>query len=139
LSWKRSQNNTGTISSDSIDQRSSYRVRPLSTEPIRIEFKGKTLFVKDISAGGLSFCNDNFAAGDSQLITLDLPGKNVTITAKTEVIKIDRQGVCHCRFVGLSDDLVNAIHRYVMAVQVEEMREKRRDSRKISQPGDMTI
>lgn len=137
--WKRGQNDPEIISPDSSDQRSSYRVRPLSTEPIRIEFKGKTLFVKDLSAGGLSFCNDNFAAGDSQLITLDLPGKNVTITAKTEVIEIDRQGVCHCRFVGLRDDFVNVIHRYVMAIQVEEMREKTRDSRKMSQSGDMTI
>lgn len=71
--------------------------------------------------------------GDSQSITFDLPGENVTLSVKIEIIDIDLQGMCHCRFLGLSDDFINAIHRYVLAVQKEELRLRRNSSRRLHQ------
>lgn len=134
--WRKKQSDADIFSLDSNDQRASFRVCPLSTQPIRIEVQGKSIFLKDISASGLSFCNNNFRAGDSLPITFDLPGENVTVSGRIEIIAIDGRGVCRCRFVGLNNDSINAIHRYVLAVQKQVIRMRRDSFRKVSQSED---
>lgn len=131
--WRKKQNDGEMISFDSSDKRASFRVRPLPAKPIGTEFRAKPVLVHDISAGGLSFRNNGFQVGDSQSITFDLPGENVTLSVKTEIIDIDRQGMCHCRFLGLSNDFINAIHHYVLAVQKEELQLRRNSSRWVYQ------
>jgi hypothetical protein len=46
----------------------------------------------------------------------------------TEIVEIDQRGVCHCRFVALGDDFANAIHRYLLRVQKQELRANNRSS-----------
>ena len=119
------------FSYDADDRRSSFRVRPPSTEPIGIEFQGKSVFVKDIGGGGLSFCNNRFQVGDSQSITLDLPGEDITVRVTMEIVDIDRQDVCHGRFTASSHDAINAIHRYMLTVQKDMLRMRKRAARKM--------
>lgn len=99
---------------------------------MRIAFQGKSVFVKDIGAGGLSFCNENFRVGDSQSVRLDLPGEDMMIRVTVEIIDMDRQGVCHCRFTAASHDAINAIHRYVLKVQKHTLRRKQSTEPKMS-------
>ena len=120
------------FSYDADDRRSSFRVRPPSTEPIGIEFQGKSVFVKDIGGGGLSFCNNRFQVGDSQPITLDLPGEEITVRVTMEIVEIDDQDVCHGRFTASSHDAINAIHRYMLTVQKDMLRMRKRAARKMS-------
>lgn len=97
---------------------------------------GVLLIVIAILLGG-DVHNNNYKAGDSLPITFDLPGEHVTVSGRIEIIGIDGQGVCHCRFLDLTNDLINAIHRYVLAVQKQVVRMRRDSLRKISHPGDM--
>jgi hypothetical protein len=99
---------------------------------MRIAFQGKSVFVKDIGAGGLSFCNKNFKVGDSQSVTLDLPAEEMMIRVTVEIIEMDQQGVCHCRFTASSHDAINAIHRYMLKVQKHTLRRKKSTERKMS-------
>jgi len=136
LFWKDKQNDLEIFSYDANDRRSSFRVRPPSTEPIRITFQGKSVSVKDIGGGGLSFCNNNFEVGDSQSVTLDLPGEGINVSVTMQILEIDQQDVCHGRFVAPSHDVINAIHRYMLTVQKNSLRMKRRIAREMSRSED---
>ena len=114
--------------------RSSVRVRPLSTEPIKTVFQGKPLMVENIGASGIAFRNDGFVLGDSEKITFDLPTENIVVSVTTEILDIDSEGICHCRFVGLGEEDFNAIHRYMLAVQIRHVRKKRRPSPRLRSP-----
>lgn len=124
------------FSYDANDRRNSFRVRPPSTEPIRIAFQGKSVSVKDIGGSGLSFCNNNFKVGDTQSVTLDLPGEAITVCVTMQILEIDQQDVCHSRFLAPNHDAINAIHRYMLTVQKNSLRMKRRVARKMSRSED---
>ena len=111
--------------------RSSVRVRPLPTEPIKTVFQGKPIVVENIGAAGMAFRNQGFGEGDSEEITFDLPTEKAILSVTTEIINIDSEGICHCRFVGICEEDMNAIHRYMLAVQIRDVREKKRSSQKI--------
>jgi hypothetical protein len=132
LFWKNRQNDPEIFSYDASDRRGSFRVRPPSSEPIRIAFQGKSVLVKDIGGGGLSFCNDNFKVGDAQSVTLDLPGEAMTLRVNMQIHEIDLQDICHSRFIAPNHDVINAIHRYMLTVQKNSLRMKRRVAREMS-------
>ena len=90
--------------------------------PVEIDFDGKTLRLKNIGAVGVAFPNDGFQVGDTQVIDLALPGESEALSAKVEIVDIDEDDVCHCTFVGLEQESVNAIHRYMLRVQIAEIR-----------------
>ena len=126
--WRRKQSSKEIFAFDSTDRRSSFRVSPPLDEPIAVEFWGRSFLIKDIGALGLSFRNDDLKAGDSQRVVFDLPGEDLTVSAMTQIVEIDRRDVCHCRFIALDDDLANAIHRYLLRVQKQELRTNDRSS-----------
>ena len=132
--WKKRDKSDDIVSFESNDARTSFRVSPLSTEPITLEFNGRPVLLKNIGAAGIAFGNRGFMKGDSQPVTFILPGENVKVSADARIVEIDSDGVCHCRFAGLSEDDYNAIHRYMLAVQIQEIREKKPSKRKTPQP-----
>jgi len=137
LFWKNRQNDAEMFSYDVDDRRSSFRVRPPSTEPIGIEFQGKSVLVKDIGGGGLSFANNRFKVGDSQSITLDLPGEDTTVRVTMEIVDIDEKDICHGCFTASTHEAINAIHRYMLTVQKDMLRMKKRASREMSHSQEM--
>lgn len=124
--WKKKNHSEALIFLESHEARSSFRVCPPFSEPIRIQFRGQSVPVENIGAAGIAFPNKGFKRGDSQRIVLDLPGEDTTLSVTAEIIHMDPNGTCHCRFVGLSEDDRNAIHRYMLAVQLREVRGKKR-------------
>lgn len=128
--WKSRKTTEEIFSVNATDQRSSFRVAPPSDRPLQTVFQGKPVIVGNISATGLSFSHDDFKAGSSDVVVLDLPGASAPISARMEIVAVDRKNICHCRFVGLDEDAFNAIHRYVLALQVEAVRKKRKATRR---------
>jgi len=122
LFWKRKRKDNRLFSFDSGNQRSSFRVAPLKDAPIRIDFQGRSVRVLNIGAVGLAFADEGFQVGDNQVIELTLPGEPRPLASKIEVVEIDSDNVCHCAFIDLEEDSVNAIHRYMLRVQVQEIR-----------------
>lgn len=130
--WKKKKYPKAMVFLESNDARRSFRVCPPLSEPICIEFREKNITVKNIGAAGIAFENQGFAPGDSQRIVFDLPRENATISVTAEIISIDPDGMCHCRFLGLNEDGHNAIHRYLLAVQIEQLRDKKKGIARIS-------
>lgn len=120
--WRRKRKDNRLFSFDSENQRSSFRVSPLKDAPIQIGFRGKPVHLLDIGAVGLAFADQGFQVGDKQVIELALPGEPRALSPTIEVVEIDTDNVCHCAFIDLDEDSVNAIHRYMLKVQVQEIR-----------------
>jgi len=125
LFWKKKMITKNLFSFESLDKRSVYRVSPLPGRPIEIVFKGETITVKDLCAAGVSFFQKGFQVGDTEQVAIALPGEGLTVSARTEILDIDKKGICHCRFHGLDEASFNAIHRYILVVQVEKIRKKK--------------
>jgi hypothetical protein len=53
-----------------------------------------------------------------------------------QILEIDQQDVCHGRFVAPNHDAINAIHRYMLTVQKNSLRMKRRIAREMSRSED---
>jgi hypothetical protein len=126
LFWKKKNKAEALVSLDSHDARSSFRVCPPLTEPIRITFCSKSIALIDIGASGIAFQNDGFSEGDTDQIQLTLPTEKSAISVTVEIISIDTRGICHCQFLELAEHDQNAIHRYMLALQIREARKKRR-------------
>ncbi|MEC7641765.1 MAG: PilZ domain-containing protein [Nitrospinota bacterium] len=108
------------------ETRQAYRVSPLPSEPIRFEFDGKEITVVDISMGGVSFKNENFAKGTTQEVSFVLPGENVDISTKLAVVAIlEAKNLCCCEFQDLNPDDEDAICDYVLDRQKEELKSKK--------------
>ncbi|MBW2317377.1 MAG: PilZ domain-containing protein [Deltaproteobacteria bacterium] len=125
--WKRKNKDNQFISLESQDQRASVRVQPMPSTPIKARLQGTPVRIKDISGGGIAFYNNGFKAGDTRIADMELPEEEVGISVKTEILGVDKHGVCHCRFVGLDEESINRVHRYMLRVQIEEKRQKKQN------------
>lgn len=119
----KNRNKPGELFSlPSQERRHAFRVRPSAEAPIAFAVRGQAVIVGDISAGGLSFSGAPCAAGDRESIVFTLPGLNTTITATIEVVKVDADGVVHCRFIAMATETEDDIHLYVLRRQKQMIR-----------------
>ena len=107
------------------ERRNSYRVQPSKDEPILFRLEDKAIEVKDISAAGLSFKNDNYSIGELFTVDIDLPGLGPTVPATLQLIGIDQFNRCHCKFLRIDEGARERIHQYVLNRQKEQVREIR--------------
>jgi hypothetical protein len=124
LFWKTKKATENLFFHETKEKRGSFRVIPPAGRPIKISFKGKPTTVKNIGAFGLSFPNNELVVGDTDLLAISLPDENAPISVQTEVVDIDEKGICHCQFRNTPDAHLDAIHRYMLAVQLEEVRQE---------------
>ena len=129
--WKKKKTDSEMFTLDTGNKRKLFRVCPADDRPIEITFAigpaqdestfhdlgEKKARVIDISAGGLSFSNGGFREKKSYPITFELPGFGVTISTAVQIVRIDREGICHCRFNELEDAVSDKIHEYVLERQ----------------------
>ena len=108
------------------ERREAYRVQPSKDEPILFRLEDNTMEVKDISADGLSFKNENYSIGDVSSASIDLPGLGPTVTVTLQIIEIDQFNRCHCKFLKISGAGSERIHQYVLNCQKEQVREIRK-------------
>ena len=102
------------------DRRQSFRVQPTEENPILAKIDGKEIYLDNISAGGMGFQND-FKEPGSYSVSFWLPKTDISITIEFNVLKIDDNGICHCQFKDISNTNMEAIHKYVLAIQKEEL------------------
>ena len=112
------------------ERRDSYRVQPSKDEPILFRLEDKIVEVKNISATGLSFKNENYSIGELFTVNIDLPGLGLTVPATLQIIGIDRFKRCHCKFLRIDQAASERIHQYVLNRQKEQVREIREMKKK---------
>lgn len=115
---------------DTDNKRNAFRLCPPETAPILCRFKGKTISLIEISAGGASFCSIECEAGDSERVRFFLPGQAAAIEVVMEVLRLDKLNVCSCRFTEIDEITAEAIHRYVLAMQKKYLSGKKKTSLK---------
>jgi hypothetical protein len=122
LFWKKKTKNTneGRLFKAPPTDRGAFRVYPSKENPVNIKVGDNKLIVIDISAGGISFNNNNFKNGATYPLEIILPEKE-PITVETTIHKIDDKNICRCSIVGLSEYQEDQIHSYILARQKEEM------------------
>ena len=127
--WKRKRNDSEMFSYKTDDRRTFFRVCPSEEEPMVFQFGEKKVRVINISAGGLSFNNNDFSVKETHPVDFDLPGQDSKISTVLEIVGIDQKNICHCRFKGIEEDAVEEIHQYVLIRQKVIMRTKRKRSK----------
>jgi hypothetical protein len=125
LFWKRTRTKTELIDIEADDRRSTFRVRPHKKFPVYSRISGKEVRVTDLGAGGIAFVNIDFKEGSEYSAVIKLPDHAGEICVSLHIIKIDHHDICRCCFNEIDEDSINAIHKYVLEVQKEEIKEKK--------------
>ena len=112
------------------ERRNAYRVQPSEDEPLFFRMDDKIVAIKNISAAGLSFINEDYAIGELFTVRIDLPGARSPFPATFQIIGIDSLNYCHCRFIEINEDASEKIHQYVLHYQKEQVRMMKKISKK---------
>jgi c-di-GMP-binding flagellar brake protein YcgR len=143
LFWKKKISETPTIElgHNSDNRRESFRLDTDTDNPIFGQFGEHRVWMRNISAGGLSFDWEGGRIGDRQPMVLTLPGrKGFSLSAQAEILTMSENRTCHCRFVDLDPTLEENIHQYVLHAQIFKLRKQRwersRASRASTAPSD---
>lgn len=110
------------------DQRASFRYIFKKSDRPTMVFKGKTVTVYDISAGGLAFENQGFSKYDADHITLDLDMPNFhgdsVLSARVRILNLTTNRICHSIFENCSVDEYEMIHKYVLEMQKKDLKSR---------------
>lgn len=106
-------------------RRDYVRVVPPPYLPVSVTMSDQSAEVINISAGGMA-CRFNAAeTGALCTMSIRLPGGRTPVNGEFEVLSIDQHDVVRGRFVGLTADMIEAIHQYALEVQKEELRRQK--------------
>lgn len=117
--WKKKNKEERKIKAPD-EARQSYRVTPDPETPLHLNLAGKSLEIVELSSGGLAFKNQGLAAGSTHLIDFVLPTGGALKT-RIKILRID-DDICRANFVNLDLDSEDALHRYVLVRQKEDLR-----------------
>lgn len=110
------------------EQRDTYRYVFAPEKRLSMQFKGKTVEIMDISAGGLAFKNRGFSRYDSDQVSLVLEMPNFNgnpcFKAHTRILHITANHFCHCIFEDCSVDEYEIVHKYVLEMQKQDLNSK---------------
>lgn len=107
------------------DKRQAFRIAPDPNDPIVVSIGGKTVKVYEISSGGISFPDVGLKPKAVYSVSFSLPITGAIVKAKARVLRVNKKGLCQCRFVALDDKSEDEIHRYVLARQKEILRNRK--------------
>ena len=102
--------------------REAYSVVPDPDDPVILQLDGRLVRVLDISASGLGISSEAVAAGRRYPFSIDLPTARRPISGYVDVLPETEPGVLRGRFVELSAEELDALHRYVLIRQKEAIR-----------------
>ncbi|MCP3873021.1 MAG: PilZ domain-containing protein [Desulfobacteraceae bacterium] len=123
--WKKKKQQTDTFIYESKDKRDAYRYDFKDGQGFEIQFKGKTLQVINISAGGIAFYNSDFEQFDSDFVKfkLDIPNfkDDTSFYTGLRILTIDETNICHCIFEQCSLEQHELIHKYVLEMQKDDL------------------
>ncbi len=103
-------------------KRQAYWVVPDPDDPVIFQLDGNLTRVVDISANGISISNDAVKTGRRYSFSIDLPSSKSPIVGYVDVMPDTETGFAHCKFVDLTADEIDSLHRYVLVRQKEAIR-----------------
>ena len=106
------------------DPRQGFRVTPDPEDPIVLNVDGKPVNVTEISSHGLAFQNEGFKGQEVFTVRLFLPKVFTEITASLEILRVDREGICLCVLKDMDQNAEDAIHRYVLLRQKDDLQSR---------------
>ena len=108
------------------DSRQSFRITPSEDAPVTLFAGGESYDVLDISSGGLSLSSTSLKAGQELDAEFDLPmgieAGSEKIVIRIKVLRRGENNICHCRFLNITQEKEDKIHKYVLERQKEELR-----------------
>ena len=123
--WKKEKPPTDILVHESEDQRQSFRYEFGDSEGFNMAFKGRTVRVINISAGGMAFRNQGFNQFDFDFVKfqLDIPDftGDTTFFAGLRILRVSSRDTCHCIFEQCSLDQHELIHKYVLEMQKKDL------------------
>jgi hypothetical protein len=102
------------------EARQAYRVSPDTENPLLLSLEGQSLEILEISSGGLAFKNKGFKAENTYKVDFVLPTGGA-IRTHIKILRIDEEEICRCNFVNLDMKSENALHRYVLVRQKDDL------------------
>ncbi len=108
--------------------RTAYAVVPDADDPIILQLDGNLSRVLEISAVGFSAPQAAAKPGRRYPFSMDLPTYRRPLSGYVDVLPDVRDGELTCRFVDLSEEHTDALHKYVLARQKSALRAIRGDS-----------
>ena len=129
--WKRKKTEPELIEIDADCKRSSFRVCPHKKYPVNSSVDGCEVRVVDIGAGGIAFANMHFREDAQYTASIKLPDYEREISVDLYIVSIDQNDICHCCFKRIKEEDVDAIHKYMLEVQKQELREKKAAANKV--------
>ncbi len=103
------------------EARQAYRVAPDSENPLFLNLDGISMEIVEVSSGGLAFKNQGFKAGSAYMIDFVLPTGGI-INTRIKILRIDEEDICRCNFIKLDVQSEEALHRYVLVRQKDDLR-----------------
>jgi len=112
---------------DLDDQRAAFRYVFKEKDRPTLVFKGKTVRIYDISAGGVAFENKGFSKYDADGICLnmDMPNfhGNPVLSVQVRILHLTASQICHGIFENCSVDEYEMIHKYVLEMQKKDIKQ----------------
>lgn len=126
--WKKKKSDgegTSKLFKAPQETRGAFRISPDPAEPVLVKMNGTTATVVDISSGGVSLKCKSLKIGSLYEGIVTLPRSTKTITLKLNVLRQDETQAYHCRFMDLTPEHEDEIHRYVFLRQKEELQNRK--------------
>ena len=103
------------------EARQAYRIAPDPENPLFLNLEGNSLEIVEISSGGLAFKNQGLKENSSYMIDFVLPTGGI-IKTRVKILRIDEENICRCNFLDLDVHSEDALHRYVLVRQKDDLR-----------------
>ena len=124
--WKKKKEQTIKLFSYiGACRREAARVNPPTDYLIMAFIGGQPADVLNISAGGMAIRCIGLKPGETLAIALELPNGEMVVKGTLEILKTDEENICHGRFLDLSEEMVEAIHKYALEAQKKNSREQK--------------
>lgn len=128
--WKKKNKVEAPTDSPKIiapqDSRQSFRIAPAEDAPVTLFAGGASYEVLDISSGGISLSSTSLKVGQELDSEFDLPmgieAGSEKIFIRVKVLRRGQNNICHCRFLNMTPEKEDKIHKYVLERQKEELR-----------------
>lgn len=114
---------------DYEDQRASFRYVFKKGSCLPMAFRGKTVRVLDISAGGMAFENQGFSKYDADTVQLNLDMPNFAgdpiLKAEVRILNLTENNICHSIFENCSVEDYELVHKFVLEMQKKDLTRNR--------------
>ncbi len=121
--WKKSNKEDKTskkLFSAPNEGRNSFRVTPPLDAPLEATLNEIPISIVNISSGGFRFNKIDLKGDKFYLAEILLPEDKNKISALVEILENDEKNNCRCRFVDLTQEIEETLHRYVLNRQKEK-------------------